>query len=158
MQWIAIVAPRTKRFSIAKKEKSYAMQWDRTSIGTANNKRIKLHLHFEQQQTGVYMTTTLTVEVVYVQKWVLAWWQNTTADRIVLSGELVVRVLHATQVENLGYAYPNPFQINYSSGITHFTDVASARDPLFTMDRARYVVTAVFGTKTTSATLEWGNG
>lgn len=129
--------------------------WDKQATGTANNKRITLVVHFQQGSSGPYNITTLDVGVTKVQRKVLGFWINTTADYIILSGQFGGPRSPRDQFGNYGYHLSNPFYINYSGHVRHFTDYSATSLDCYTMSAANYFAIAYFGGVGTSVTVSW---
>jgi|GEM_PF-4802236 len=128
--------------------------WTKTKTETVKNRRVILHLNYTQTSGNGDNVTTLEASVA-VKKRVLFFWVHTTADEIRLRGEFAGPRSPRDLNGNYGYVHPNPFDVNYSAPITHFTDHSLPSLDCFTMSRATYTATARFPNATATATIQW---
>lgn len=128
--------------------------WVKTHTGESKNKRVTLRLDYNQYPDGPYNITTLKVSVA-VKKKKFGIWVNATADEIRVTGEFAGPRSPRDQSGNYGYSQPNPFNVNYSSPITHFTDYSATSLDCYSMSAATYTATAYFSGDGTSSTISW---
>ncbi|MEQ1638886.1 MAG: hypothetical protein ABL903_19680 [Methylococcales bacterium] len=130
-------------------------EWTKTELGQSNNKCVELRVHFLQESEGAYIKTTLEIGIVRLQKRRLFFWVNATADSIRLTGEFSGPRSPIDINGNSGYIQSNPFNINFSSTVKHFIDYSPASADHYSIDSAKYVITAYFSGTGTSATVAW---
>lgn len=130
--------------------------WDKSNTGTSNNKRISLVVSFEQNPDGIFNKTTCTAGIGILKKKVVGIWFNATARSIRLRGAFSGPRSPYNNITNVsGYHKPNPFDINYSSPVNHYTDMYYQADPCYTMTSGTYIIDADFQGGGVSTTVSW---